>query len=45
MVIAVAPIMLVAAFAGVVASMMQVGVLFAPEAIKPKLSKINPLKG
>ncbi|GAK02039.1 LOW QUALITY PROTEIN: flagellar biosynthesis protein FlhB [Geomicrobium sp. JCM 19037] len=43
--IAVAPIMLVAAFAGVVASMMQVGVLFAPEAIKPKLSKINPLKG
>ncbi|WP_227002710.1 flagellar biosynthesis protein FlhB [Salicibibacter kimchii] len=39
------PIFLAVLMAGVVASMLQVGVLFAPEAIKPKLSKINPLKG
>ncbi|QDI90283.1 flagellar biosynthesis protein FlhB [Salicibibacter halophilus] len=39
------PILIAALFAGVVSSMLQVGVLFAPEAIKPKLSKINPLKG
>ncbi|QQK76364.1 flagellar biosynthesis protein FlhB [Salicibibacter cibarius] len=44
-VIVLLPIFLAALLAGVVASMLQVGVLFAPEAIKPKLSKINPLKG
>ncbi|SDI94176.1 flagellar biosynthesis protein FlhB [Natribacillus halophilus] len=39
------PIMLAALIAGVVSNMVQVGVLFAPEAIKPKLSKINPING
>ncbi|MBM7632608.1 flagellar biosynthesis protein FlhB [Geomicrobium sediminis] len=43
--IVIIPILLVAALTGVIASMVQVGVLFAPEVIKPKLSKINPLKG
>ncbi|MFC5712131.1 flagellar biosynthesis protein FlhB [Thalassorhabdus alkalitolerans] len=39
------PIMLVAMVAGTAASMMQVGILFAPEAIKFKASKINPIQG
>ncbi|MBB6449285.1 flagellar biosynthetic protein FlhB [Geomicrobium halophilum] len=39
------PIMLVALLAGVIASMLQVSILFAPQAIKPKMSKINPIKG
>jgi flagellar biosynthetic protein FlhB len=39
------PIMLIALIAGVAASYMQVGVLFAPEAIKMKLSKLDPIKG
>ncbi|WP_018922537.1 flagellar biosynthesis protein FlhB [Salsuginibacillus kocurii] len=43
--IVVLPIMLVAVTGGVLANLLQVGVMFAPEAIKPKPSKINPLKG
>ncbi|AOM83171.1 flagellar biosynthesis protein FlhB [Salisediminibacterium beveridgei] len=43
--VAVAPIMLASVIAGVFANYVQVGVLFAPEAIKFKLEKINPLKG
>jgi flagellar biosynthetic protein FlhB len=39
------PIMLIALLAGVAASYIQVGVLFAPEAIKMKLSKLDPIKG
>ena len=39
------PIMMIALVAGVLGSYVQVGVLFAPEAIKPKLSKINPIQG
>lgn len=40
-----APIMLVAMIAGVLANYMQVGFLFSTEAIQPKLEKLNPLKG
>ncbi|WP_062048742.1 flagellar biosynthesis protein FlhB [Bacillus sp. JCM 19034] len=40
-----APIMLVAMVAGVFASYIQVGPLFAPEALKMKLSKLNPIQG
>ncbi|MBU8906996.1 flagellar biosynthesis protein FlhB [Desertibacillus haloalkaliphilus] len=39
------PIMLVAMLGGVFSSFIQVGALFAPEAIKMKLSKINPIQG
>ncbi|WP_216827972.1 flagellar biosynthesis protein FlhB [Alkalihalobacterium elongatum] len=39
------PIMLIALIAGVFSSYLQVGPLFAPEAIKPKLSKLDPIKG
>ncbi len=39
------PIMLIAMIAGVVASYVQVGVLFAPEAIQMKLSKLDPIQG
>ena len=39
------PVMVIALFAGLAASYMQVGVLFAPEAIKMKLSKLDPIKG
>ncbi|MCL7746483.1 flagellar biosynthesis protein FlhB [Halalkalibacter alkaliphilus] len=39
------PIMMIALIAGVAASYIQVGVLFAPEAIKMKLSKLDPIKG
>ncbi|MFC0558589.1 flagellar biosynthesis protein FlhB [Halalkalibacter alkalisediminis] len=39
------PIMLIALLAGVASSYMQVGVLFAPEGIKMKLSKLDPIKG
>ncbi|WP_158737706.1 flagellar biosynthesis protein FlhB [Alteribacillus sp. YIM 98480] len=39
------PIMLVALFVGMGASMLQVGFMFTPEAIKFKLEKINPLSG
>ncbi len=41
----VAPIMLVAFLAGVISNYVQVGFLFAPEAIKMKLSKLNPIEG
>ncbi|NJP36337.1 flagellar biosynthesis protein FlhB [Alkalicoccus luteus] len=40
-----APVMLAAGAAGVAANLLQVGVLFAPEAIKMKLEKIDPIKG
>lgn len=41
----IAPIMLIALVVGAGASMLQVGFLFAPESIKFKPSKINPLSG
>ncbi|GEL06672.1 flagellar biosynthesis protein FlhB [Salisediminibacterium halotolerans] len=41
----VAPIMLAAALAGIFANYIQVGFMFAPEAIKVKLEKVNPIKG
>ncbi|WP_026701075.1 flagellar biosynthesis protein FlhB [Salibacterium aidingense] len=41
----IAPVMLVALVFGAGASMLQVGFLFSPEAIKFKPSKINPLSG
>ncbi|MCR6111105.1 flagellar biosynthesis protein FlhB [Bacillus sp. A301a_S52] len=43
--IATIPVMLIAAVAGIFSNYLQVGVLFAPEAIKMKLSKIDPIKG
>lgn len=39
------PILLVAMIAGVAANIFQVGFMFTPEAIQPKLEKINPLSG
>ncbi|GAE29262.1 flagellar biosynthesis protein FlhB [Halalkalibacter hemicellulosilyticus] len=39
------PIMLIAMIAGVFASYIQVGPLFAPEALKMKISKLNPIQG
>ncbi|SDG98377.1 flagellar biosynthetic protein FlhB [Alteribacillus persepolensis] len=39
------PILLIALIVGMGASMLQVGFMFTPEAIKFKLEKINPLKG
>ncbi|MCM3713210.1 flagellar biosynthesis protein FlhB [Alkalihalobacillus oceani] len=39
------PIMLIALIAGVAASYIQVGFLFAPEAVKMKLSKLDPIQG
>lgn len=44
-VIIVAPIMLVSMLAGVLSNYIQVGFLFAPEAISMKLSKLNPIEG
>ncbi|WP_096189111.1 flagellar biosynthesis protein FlhB [Evansella halocellulosilytica] len=44
-VIIVAPIMFIAMVAGIFSNYVQVGFLFAPEAIKMKLSKIDPIKG
>lgn len=43
--ITVAPIMLAAAVAGIFANYIQVGFMFAPEALKVKFEKINPIKG
>ncbi|MCR6096058.1 flagellar biosynthesis protein FlhB [Salipaludibacillus agaradhaerens] len=43
--VATIPVMLIAAIAGIFSNYLQVGVLFAPEAIKMKLSKIDPIKG
>lgn len=40
-----APIFVAAILFGVVANFLQVGLMFTPEAIKPKLSSINPLEG
>lgn len=45
LVIVLAPIMAVAMVAGVVANYMQFGFLFQTESIKPKLEKIDPIKG
>lgn len=39
------PIMLVAMIAGVAANYFQIGFIFSPESIQPKLEKIDPLKG
>ncbi|MGD0152379.1 MAG: flagellar biosynthesis protein FlhB [Thermacetogeniaceae bacterium] len=39
------PIMLVAMTAGCVANLVQVGFMFIPELIMPKLERINPLEG
>ncbi|WP_246939892.1 flagellar biosynthesis protein FlhB [Bacillus pinisoli] len=39
------PVMLVALIGGVMATYMQIGFLFAPEAIKFKLEKLDPIKG
>lgn len=39
------PIMLVAMIAGVAANYLQIGFIFSPESIQPKLEKIDPLKG
>ncbi|MBB5172061.1 flagellar biosynthesis protein FlhB [Texcoconibacillus texcoconensis] len=39
------PILLASALGGIASNYLQVGLLFAPEAVKMKLSKINPLKG
>ncbi|WP_096199376.1 flagellar biosynthesis protein FlhB [Bacillus sp. FJAT-45350] len=44
-VVLVLPIMAIAMIAGVFSSYIQVGPLFAPEAIKMKLSKLDPIKG
>ncbi len=41
----IAPLLLFAAMAGLISNLAQVGFLFAPEAIKPKLSNINPAQG
>ncbi|UTR15083.1 flagellar biosynthesis protein FlhB [Salipaludibacillus sp. LMS25] len=43
--VATMPVMLIAAIAGIFSNYLQVGVLFAPEAIKMKLSKVDPIKG
>lgn len=39
------PLLVVSLIAGVLTSYMQVGFLFTTETLKPKLEKINPLKG
>ncbi|TDX51915.1 flagellar biosynthesis protein FlhB [Orenia marismortui] len=41
----ISPIMLTIAFVGVATSYSQIGFLYTPKALKPKLSKLNPLKG
>ncbi|WP_416150935.1 flagellar biosynthesis protein FlhB [Salipaludibacillus sp. HK11] len=45
MAITMAPIMLVIILAAIFSNYLQVGFLFAPEAIKMKLEKIDPIKG
>lgn len=42
---ATAPIALVALVAGVVASVVQVGLKFTPQAAKPSMKKLNPIQG
>ncbi|MBU9714537.1 flagellar biosynthesis protein FlhB [Evansella tamaricis] len=44
-VMVVAPIMFIAMIAGIFSNYLQVGFLIAPEAIKMKLEKIDPIKG
>lgn len=39
------PLLLTVFLAGLIANLMQVGFLFSPESIRPKLSKISPVKG
>ncbi|MGE6258767.1 flagellar biosynthesis protein FlhB [Heyndrickxia sporothermodurans] len=39
------PIMLVAFLAAIAANFAQIGLLFSPESIKPKLEKLDPIKG
>jgi len=41
----VAPVFIVAILMALLANLVQVGFLFAPEAIKPKAERINPLQG
>jgi flagellar biosynthesis protein FlhB len=43
--LAMSPLLALVFVTAVAANLAQVGFLFAPEAIKPKLSKVNPLKG
>jgi flagellar biosynthesis protein FlhB len=45
MIIAIGPIIGAVVAAGVAAGILQIGWLYAPEAIAPKLSKISPLQG
>ena len=40
-----APFLLVTIIAGLMINILQVGILFSPEAITPKFSKIDPIKG
>lgn len=40
-----APLLLVLVFVAVISNVAQFGFLLAPEAIKPKLSKLNPIEG
>ncbi len=39
------PLLLTVFLAGLLANLMQVGFLFSPESIRPKLSKISPIRG
>lgn len=41
----IAPVFIVAVLAAVIANLVQVGFLFAPEAVKPKMERINPVEG
>jgi len=41
----IAPVLIAALVTGVLGSYFQIGFLFSPEAIKPKLSKISPISG
>lgn len=43
--LAISPVLAVVFMTALAANLAQVGFLLAPEAIKPKLSKVNPLKG
>ncbi len=42
---AIAPVVLLIAAVGVASNLMQVGVMFSPEPLRPKLGNLNPLKG
>jgi len=43
--ILIAPLLLIVLIAGIVANFIQVGFVVSPEAIQPKFSKIDPIKG